>query len=156
MCESGLCETILKFGPMSYFIILQIGELSNSDGRCNRASTSAAGSSIGQLRLRERIQGRKGRESRRGRRAWDGTRSGRIKHRQVCTKRASITSREETMQTTRKTTHTDGRAGGRATSVTRKENGAQFKDGIYFRGHLLRDLTTKEESKSFLYSVSFP
>ena len=24
---------------------------------------------------------------------WDGTRSGRIKHRQVCTKRASITSR---------------------------------------------------------------
>ena len=50
-----------------------------------------------------------GRESRRGRQAWDGTRSGRIKHRQVCTKRASITAREETMRTTRKTTHTGAR-----------------------------------------------
>ena len=78
LCESGLCETILKFEPMSYFIILQIGELSNSDGRCNRASTSAAGSSIGQLRLRKRIQGRKGgrRKGEQAGKAWDGMEQG--------------------------------------------------------------------------------
>ena len=135
---------------MSYFIILQIGELSNSDGRCNRASTSAAGSSIGQLRLRERIQGRKGRESRRGRQAWDGTRSGRIKHRQVCTKRASITSREETMRTTRKTTHTDGQHQSRGRNMERNFRTESTSADIFCVILLLR----KKAKASFIQSHS--
>ena len=103
---------------MSYLIILQIGELSNSDGRYGstvRAQASAGcwilyrPTQIARAHSRTKRRKEEERGGARAGKAWDGTRSGRIKHRQVCTKRASITAREETMRTTRKTTHTGAR-----------------------------------------------
>ena len=101
---------------MSYFTLLQIGELSNSDGRFSRPSTRDAGSFIGQLRLCERIQGRKGgrRKRRRARGEGTGWNKAEWKDKALPTKcarsvRPSPPERKETVRTTRKTTHTGGR-----------------------------------------------